>query len=100
MLKINPKIDINNVKLFEKYGFRPKYSETTGEITEYYRISGDRKGATITLEENWSAKRKWKNFWHIETFTRRISDHGYIELTTDDYEILYDLIKDGIVVKQ
>ena len=40
------------------------------------------------------------NFWHVFSWNRKITDHGYVDLTTDDYEILYDLIQAGLVVKE
>ena len=97
MLKIRNDIDL---KELEKFGFKPKYDEDTGEVTEYYRINGDIKGTTISMSENFSKERKYKNFWRINIWNRKMYDHGYINLTNNDYEILYDLIKADLVVKE
>lgn len=96
MLKIKEDV---NLKELEKFGFKPKYDENTGELIEMYRICGDYAGATITLKDNFNSTRKYKNFWHIFSHNRRITDHGYLSLTIDDYEVLYDLILAGLVEK-
>lgn len=97
MLKIRDGV---NLEELEKYGFKPKYDTDTGKVTEYYRINGNKKGTTISMSENFSEERKYKNFWHINVHDRKIYDHGYVSLTNDDYEILYDLIKANLVVKE
>ena len=96
MLKIKDNVDL---KELEKFGFKPKYDEDTGKLVEMYRITGDKRGTTITMAENFYSNRKYKNFWHIFSRNRRITDNGYVDLTTDDYEILYDLIKADLVEK-
>lgn len=96
MLRIKEGIDL---KELEKFGFKPKYDEDTGKIVEMYRICGDRKGTTITLEENFSSNRKYKNFWHVFSHNRNIVEHGYVHLTYEDYDLLYDLIKADMVEK-
>ena len=65
-----------------------------------YRICGDTKGTTITMQENFYSKGKYKNFWHVFSHSREVTDHGYVNLTDNDYEILYDLIKANIVIKE
>lgn len=97
MLKIKDDV---NLKELEKFGFKPKYDEDTGELVEMYRICGDYKGATITWKENFSSERRYKNFWEVLSYNRIIIHHGYVALTTKDYEILYDLIKADMVVKE
>lgn len=52
------------------------------------------------MSENFSKERKYKNFWRINIWNRKMYDHGYINLTNNDYEILYDLIKADLVVKE
>ena len=64
-----------------------------------YRICGDKIGTTITMEENFKSDRKYKNFWHIFSHNKNIVQHGYVYLTDEDYEILYDLIKADLVEK-
>lgn len=65
--------------LVEKFGFTPKYNEDTGEIDRYVYImkSIDKVGIIV--------KR-----WNIEI----------IETYTEVLEVLYDLIKAGIVIKE
>ena len=96
MLKIKDDVDL---KKLEKFGFKPKYSEDTGEIYEYYRINGDKKGTTIKYNDNFNKKYKYRNFWEVFIWNREFTNHGYVELTDYDYEILYDLIKAGLVEK-
>lgn len=90
MLKIKDGVDL---KELEKFGFKPKYNEDTGKVYEYYRIIGDRKGTTIKYNDNFNGKYKYRNFWTIFTWNRQITNHGYIKLSDDDYEVLYDLIQ-------
>lgn len=89
-----------DLKELEKFGFKPKYNENTGKIYEYYRINGDRKGTTIKYDDNFNKKYKYRNFWEIFNWNKQITNHGYIKLTDDDYEILYDLIQAGLVEKE
>mgnify|MGYP005771728313 CR=1 FL=1 len=96
MLKIKDNVDL---KELERFGFKPKYNEDTGEIYEYYRINGDKKGTTIKYNDNFNKGYKYRNFWEIFVFKRLIINHGYVKLTDDDYEILYDLIQAGLVEK-
>ena len=96
MLKIKDDVDL---KELEKFGFKPIYNKDTGKIEEYYRIRGDKKGTTISFDDNFNRKHEYRNFWTIFTWNKRISNHGYIKLTDDDYEILYDLIQARISKK-
>ena len=96
MLKIKDNVDL---KELEKFGFKPKYNEDTGELIEMYRINGDKRGTTITMKENFS-NGNYRDFWHIFAWNRRICNHGYkLNLKSYDYEILYDLIKADLVEK-
>ena len=94
MLRIKEGIDL---KELEKFGFKPKYDEDTGKLVEMYRICGDIKGTTITMAENFNSDRKYKNFWNVFSHSRELTDHGYVKLIDQDYEILYDLIKADMV---
>ena len=97
MLKIRDDVDL---KKLEKFGFRPKYDEDTGKLVEMYRISGDRKGTTIKYADNFNGEHGYRDFWHVYNWNRRIYNHGYsVNLSIDDYEILYDLIKADLVEK-
>ena len=95
--KTGEKIDLNI--FIEQYGFKPEYDKETGELIELYRIRGDKKGTTINFDDNFNGKHKYRNFWTIFTWNKRISNHGYMKLTDDDYEILYDLILAGLIEK-
>ena len=87
-----------DLKELEKFGFKARYNEDTGKVSEYYRIKGDKKGTTIKYDDNFNGKHKYRNFW-IVLRSRRIISHGYVKLTDDDYEVLYDLIQAGLVEK-
>lgn len=93
MLKIKKDVDL---KELEKFGFKPKYSEETGELIQMYRMvkikNYERMGATIIKQP--------RNFWQIFKWNRRITPYfGHINLEIIDYEILYDLIQAGLVEK-
>lgn len=104
MLKIKEGIDL---KELEKYGFKPHYqleSTRTGEtcITHYYnvrRYSG-RYGNCILFP-----KKKKNHSCIINSNSRTIANHlKYNSLIIDDrdfidLDIIYDLIKDGLVEK-
>ena len=106
MLKIKDNVDLNI--FIEKYGFKPRYGENTGQLEELYRINGHfsgdkekgRKTATITLDENMMNKKPKLNFFHIFSHTKEICPYRYhLKLDPEDYEILYDLIKADLVEK-
>ncbi len=97
MLKIKDNVDL---KELEKFGFKPRYDEDTGKLVEMYRISGNRKGTTLKYKDNFNGERGYRDFWHVYNWNRRICNHGYsLNLSIDDYEILYDLIKADLVEK-
>lgn len=114
MLKVKEGVDINI--LIEKYDFKPVYSQETGELIELYRIQGRymgeeerrRKSTTITLQQNLDNQYlggRFKDFWQIFLPSRKFTNYNpngncYLTLDKDDYEILYDLITAGIVVKE
>lgn len=98
-----------NIKELEKFGFKPIYDENTGELEEMYRINryyvGEkekrRKTTTITKDENRFGNNDFKNFWNIFKRHRVIKPFTYhLNLDVEDYEILYDLIKADIVIKE
>ena len=65
-----------------------------------YRITGDKRGTTITWEENFSDKYAYRDFWHVFKWSREICNHGYrLNLKSIDYDVLYDLIKADLVEK-
>ncbi len=115
MLKIKDDIDLNI--LINKYDFKAEYDTNTGELIELYRINGyylgerdkrRRKSATITKKENRQYSlnnRKFKEYWFLRPFDRILQPYKtsanccYLSLDIDDYEILYDLIQEGLVEK-
>lgn len=115
MLKIKDNVDLNI--FVEKYGFKPEYDKETGELIELYRINGfylgertrRRKSTTITKQQNednlWKYRGDFKNYWYIKPFARLFSNYkayancNLLRLDEDDYELLYDLIKAGLIEK-
>ena len=103
MLKIKDNVDL---KELEKYGFKPHYElkdHSTGEsvITHYYQTrSYDRKCGTCHLFPIKKRKsciinvfsRRIEN--HLETNSLKLDDRDFVDL-----DIIYDLIKDGLVEK-
>ena len=49
MLKIKDEVDL---KELEKFGFKPKYSEDTGELNEYFYVNKIETGCTYFLGIN------------------------------------------------
>lgn len=103
MLKIIDNVDL---KELEKYGFKPHYelkNNRTGEsvITHYYQTrSYDRQYGTCHLFPIKKRKsciinafgRRIEN--NLETNSLKLDDRDFIDL-----DIIYDLIKDGLVEK-
>ena len=90
MLKIRDDVDLEEL---EKFGFKPKYDEDTGEIVAYQKIVKEKQyiGLNITLEHIKAKFRIFKfgaNQWRI---------NPYKELF--DIDTLYDLIKANLVEK-
>ena len=101
----------------DKYDFKAEYDKDTGELIELYRIKGfylgestrRRISTTITKEQNhenvWRYNGDFKNYWFINPFTRLFKNHkayancNLLHLDEDDYELLYDLIKEDLVEK-
>lgn len=116
MLKIRDDVDLQI--FIDKYAFKAEYDKDTGKLIELYRIQGfylgertrRRKSATITKEQNndnvWKHHGYFKNYWYINPFTRIFTNYkaygnSYIlSLDQDDYELLYDLIKADLIVKE
>ena len=93
MLKIKDNVEL---KELEKFGFKPKYNEDTGEIKAYEKVKKEEeyRGLTITIEKTKSKIRIFKAFksnnveWRINPYC------GYF-----DEDTLYDLIQAGLVEK-
>ena len=107
MLKIIDEVDI---KELEKFGFKPKYSEDTGELNEYFYVNTKETGCYnflgINIKKETIKKRarirfifkkdkygvpmvKENKVWIIDNY----------KYTCTDYDILYDLIQAGLVEK-
>ena len=106
MLKIKDEVDLSI--FIEKYNFKPRYDMDTGKLIELYRINGHyagekekrRQTATITLKENFMNKKSKHNWLSIIACSKEICPEFYqLSLDTEDYEILYDLIKADLVEK-
>lgn len=101
MLKIRDDVDL---KELEYFGFKPKYDEDTGELKEYYRdfLQEDEARTSGVWKETIKfyiekKKRLFKTYrcctagtWNV--FERQFG-YKYIDL-------IYDLIKVGLVVKE
>lgn len=106
MLKIKDNVDLNI--FIEKYGFKTRYDTDTGKVIELYRINGHyagekekrRQTTTITLKENFKNEKTKHNWLSIVACSRKICPEFYrLSLDTEDYEVLYDLIKADLVEK-
>lgn len=107
MLKIKDNVDL---KELEKFEFRAEYDKDTGKLVEMYRINGHYAGErekrrkstsiTITKDENRYNFTNFKNFWNIFSSHREIEPFTYrLNLDSEDFDILYDLIKADLVEK-
>lgn len=90
MLKIKNSVDL---KELEKFGFKPKYDEYTGEIIVYEKIVNGKEflGLAVvqkTLKKQIRIFKKNENIWIINQY------RSYFDIDT-----LYDLIKADMVEK-
>ena len=92
MLKIKDDVDL---KELEKFGFKPKYNENTGEICAYQKkCEKDVGGLLITITETISLIRIFRAF-RMKNVEWRINQYNnYFDIDT-----LYDLIQAGLVEK-
>lgn len=86
MLKIKDDVDI---KELEKFGFKPKYNENTGELNRYIKVFENDDCFWIKIE----VQRK-----HIEIDCNSWYDF-YIESIQNIISFIYDLIQAGLVEK-
>ena len=101
MLKIKDNVDL---KVLEKFGFKPRYNEYTGEVMEYYLSEESqydfkikKLGITTTLKLSEILRRLFKinryyNCWIIKI-------RHYSNFTDVALDLLYDLTKTGLVEK-
>ena len=102
MLKIKNDVDL---KELEKFGFKPKYDEDTGEITRYvckkdtYKFMNGLKEKKIELET--IEIRRVETIKDYGDFFKQkeISYWEIRQLEFDTTDIIYDLIKADLVEK-
>lgn len=112
MLKIRDDLDL---KELEKFGFRPKYDEDTGELKGYFYVNNKemgllpmRCGIDIKKEEK-PIKKKFLSIRYTLKRDKRgvplvkknkiwLVDNYNYQYT--DFDILYDLIKANLIVKE
>lgn len=107
MLKIKDDVDL---KELEKFGFKPKYDEDTGELNEYFYVSKDETGCLGFLGIGVKKETKPKKLKLRYTFKRDkfgvpkvkenkvwiIDNYRYY---CTDLDKLYDLIQSDLVEK-
>ena len=92
MLKIKDNVDL---KELEKFGFKAKYDEDTGEICAYQKkCEKDVGGLLITITETISLIRIYRAFIEKNIEWRINKYNDYFDIDT-----LYDLIQAGLVEK-
>lgn len=111
MLKIRDDVDL---KELEKFGFKPKYDEDTGELKEYFyannKETGLPMGCGINIKkEDKPIKKKFLSIRYTFKKDKRgvplvrenkiwlVDNYNYYYT---DFDILYDLIKADLVVKE
>lgn len=112
MLKIRDDLDL---KELEKFGFRPKYDEDTGELKGYFYVNNKemgllpmRCGIDIKKEEK-PIKKKFLSIRYTFKRDKRgvplvkknkiwLVDNYNYQYT--DFDVLYDLIKANLIVKE
>ena len=90
MLKIKDSV---NIEELERFGFKPKYDEDTGEVIAYQKVNKEieYEGLTVKVEGIKSKIRifkRTKKGWLINKYNERF-----------DIDTLYDLIQAGLVEK-
>ena len=92
MLKIKDSVDL---KELEKFGFKPKYDENTGEVAEYYKLF---------YGEDKLNKHKFK--FIVQAYGRIFTHYGWLSCATwhdiansEVQDAIYDLIQANLVEK-
>lgn len=102
MLKIKDNVDL---KELEKFGFKPKYDEDTGEVVKYYMSTESKYKFDIEklgFKPSFSLKEILKRILFIEHnwidgWVIRAKNYG--AFTDINVDIIYDLIKANMVEK-
>lgn len=105
MLKIRDDVDL---KELEKFGFKPKYDEDTGDLKEYFYTNNKESGINIKKKDK-QTKKKFLSIRYTFKKDKRgvplvrenkiwlVDNYNYYYT---DFDILYDLIKANLVVKE
>lgn len=93
MLRIKDSVDL---KELEKFGFKPKYNENTGEICAYEKKVQKNvyEGLLVTLQETKSKIRIFKGFQGRNVVWKINHYNDYFDIDT-----LYDMIQAGLAEK-
>lgn len=110
MLKINPEKDL---KELEKFGFKPKYDEDTGELIEYFHTNNIEtemlRSCGINIKKEYKPIKKKIRIRYAFKKDKRgvplvqenkiwiVDNYKYF---CTDLDTLYDLIKADLVVKE
>lgn len=93
-LKFNPE---KNLKELEKFGFKPKYDENTGKIYKYvcekeigYQNKREVTLITVMKDTYQRGQYDYVEYWKVI----------FEEKCNEAVELLYDLIKANLVVKE
>ena len=93
MLKIKDNVDL---KELEKFGFKPKYDENTGQICAYQKkCEKDVGGLLVNITEITSLIRIYRAFKGKNKIWRINKYNDYFDIDT-----LYDLIQAGLVEEE
>lgn len=93
MLKIKDNVDL---KELEKFGFKPKYDENTGQICAYQKkCEKDVGGLLVNITETTSLIRIYRAFKGKNKIWRINKYNDYFDIDT-----LYDLIQAGLIEKE
>lgn len=96
-LRIKDDVDL---KELEKFGFKPKYDEDTGELKEYYKEYCEKIGDAMYSEKIGFYIKKKKRF-----FSTKLQCCGYVwnifsqRFGSEMMDLIYDLIKKDLVEK-
>ena len=97
MIKVKDDV---NLKELEKFGFKPKYDENTGELKEYYKEYCEKINESMYSEKIGFYIKKEKRL-----FSTKIQCCGYVwNIFSERFggqmmNLLYDLIKADLVEK-
>lgn len=92
MLKIRDNVDL---KELEKFGFKPKYDEDTGNIIAYKKVVTKTFSTGILIKKTEYKKTKIRIYKNVFKKIWVIDNYGDFY----DLDTLYDLIKAGLVEK-